>query len=417
MRRFILDTFLCTAFIFGLMGLFASLTYFKVFELFDPIGEMFADFELTDIVFSQLQDDPIADERIVMVNFGVIPREGIARQIEILNKYNPKVIGLDATLFAEKSWEEDSALVRVISESPNLLLAEDLQFDFETQEPLQPLMPPEYIRQSNHLGFVDLPTDAESQEDLKMCRNFVTRQEISGEMHYAFSVKMAMAYDSAKARRFLDRGKIEETINYKGNVFSFVSSQYGMKYFVLDVEDVFNESFTADLLEDKIIIMCHLGAYLGDVNTNEDRYFTPLNKNYVGKAEHDMFGGVVHANIVSMILDEDYIDEMPKKLGILLAVVMCLVNVFLFKIVYAALPKWYDGITKLFQLLELTFFSFLMVWIFYYYNFKVDFTLTLVVIALSGDSIEVFHGVVKNLFSKAKRKQVLKVNKQFWKID
>ena len=69
MRRFILDTFLCTAFIFGLMGLFASLTYFKVFELFDPIGEMFADFELTDIVFSQLQDDPIADDRIVINDF------------------------------------------------------------------------------------------------------------------------------------------------------------------------------------------------------------------------------------------------------------------------------------------------------------------------------------------------------------
>jgi len=417
MKRFILDTFLCTAFIFGLIGLFRSVTYFRAFEFFDPIGDMFADFELTDIVFSELQDDPIADDRIVMVNFGVIPREGIARQIEIINKYNPKVIGLDATFGFEKPWEEDSALVRVLSETDNIVLAEDLQFDLETGEAVTPLQPPMHLMQDNHLGFVDLLTNAESQEDLKMCRDFLNRQEVNGEMHYAFSVKLAMAADSAKTRQFLDRGKDIETINYKGNVFSFVSSKYGMKYFVLDVEDIFSETFTPDLLEDKIVIMCHLGAYLGDPNTNEDRYFTPLNKNYVGKAEHDMFGGVVHANIVSMILDEDYIDEMKDFWGVALAIFMCLVNVFLFKIVYAAIPRWYDGVTKLFQLAELAFFSFLAVWLFYYFNYKTEFTLMLIVIALSGDSIEVYHGVVKNLFSKEKRRQVLKVNRKFWKVE
>ncbi len=416
MRRFILDTFLCTAFIFSLMGLFSTVTYFKVFEFFDPIGEMFADFELMDIVFSQLQDDPIADERIVMVNFGVIPREGIARQIEIINQYNPKVIGLDATFDFERSWEEDSALVRVLSETDNIVLAENLQYDFE-ENVLPPLQPPLHLKQDNHLGFVDLLTNAVSQEDLKMCRDFLTHEEIEGETHYALSVKMAMAFDSAKTKRFLARGNNIETINYKGNVISYVSSQYGGKYFVLDVHDIFEENFTEDLLKDKIVIMCHLGAYLGDPNTNEDRYFTPLNKNYVGKAEHDMFGGVVHANIVSMILDEDYIDQMPENAGVILAILIGLLNVFLFKIVYASLPKWYDGITKVFQLIELAFFSFLMIQIFEAYSYKADFTLTLIVIALSGDSIEVYHGVVKNLFSKARRKQVFKVNKKFWKVD
>lgn len=414
MRRFLLDTVLCTAFIFALMGLFASVTFFKVFDLFDPIGEMFGDFELTDIVFSQLQDDPVADDRIVIVNFGVIPREGIASQIEIISKYNPKVIGLDAMLDLEKPWEEDSALVRVLSEIDNIVLAEDLQFDLENGEAVRPLEPPPHIKQEHHLGFVDLLTNAESQEDLKMCRDFLTRQKVAGDTHYAFSVKMAMAADSAKTQKFLDRENQIEVINYKGNVFSFVSSQYGMKYFVLDVEDIFNETFTPDLIENKVVIMCHLGSYLGDTNTNEDRYFTPLNKNYVGKAEHDMFGGIVHANIVSMILDEEYIDEMSPNIGIVIAVMMCLINVFLFKIVYASMPRWYDGITKLLQLLQLALLSFLMIWVFYYFNYKMDITLTLIVIALSGDAIEVYHGVVKNLFSREQRKRIFKVNRRFW---
>ena len=414
MRKFILDTILCTAFIFSIMGLFGSLSFLNALEGFDPIGEMFKDFELTDLVFSQLQEDPTADDRIVIVNFGRVPREGIARQIEIINKYNPRVIGLDATFGYDLTWEEDSALVRVLSETDNIVLAEDLQFDYLTGEPITPLLPPMHIMQDNHLGFVDLVTNAESQEDLKMCREFLTRQQVDSTMHYAFSVKMAMAADSAKTQRFLDRGNDIEIINYKGNVFSFVSSRYGMKYFVLDVEDIFNETFTPDLLEDKIVIMCHLGEFLGDTNTNEDRYFTPLNKNYVGKAEHDMFGGVVHANIVSMILDEDYIDEMSAKTGIVWAITLCLANVFLFKIIYGALPKWYDGITKVFQLFEVLFISYLIVIIFYNYNYKVDLTFALIAIALSGDSIEVYHGVVKNLFSKDRRRQILKVKRKFW---
>lgn len=414
MRKFLLDTVLCSLFIFSLIGFFGSVTFFKVFELFDPIGEMFSDFELTDLVFSQLRDDPVADDRIVIVNFGVIPREGIARQIEILNKYNPKVIGLDATFFAEKPWVEDSALVRVLSETDNIVVADYLQYDPETDEALPPRRPPLHIMQDNHLGFVNLLTNAESQEDLKMCRDFLTKQQVPDEMHYAFSVRLAMAADSAKTKKFLDRGNDIEVINYRGNVFKFVASQYGMKYFVLDVQDVFEETFTEDLLRDKIVIMCHLGAFLGDTNTNEDRYFTPLNKNYVGKAEHDMFGGVVHANIISMILDEDYIDRMPTWMGVALAIIIVLINVFLFKIVYAAMPKWYDGITKVFQLIELAFFSFLMVWIFAHFNYKADFTLTLIVIALSGDSIEVYHGVVKNLFSTEKRRGIFKVKRRFW---
>lgn len=414
MRRFLLDTIFCSLFIFSLIGLFASVTFFRFFDIFDHIGEMFEDFELTDLVFSQLQDDPVADENIVIVNIGTIPREGLARQIEIINTYNPKVIGLDALLPPGKPWPEDSALVRVLNKTPHIVLPEDLQFYFETGEATQPLQPEEHIKSLGHLGFVDLITDAASQDDLKMCRDFLTRQLVGDEMHYAFAVKLAMAADSSKTQTFLDRGNAIETINYKGNVFSFTASEYGMKYFVLDVNDVFEQTFTHDLLEGKVVIMCHLGNYLGDLNTNEDLYFTPLNKNYVGKAEHDMFGGVVHANIVSMILDEDYIDVMSDLSGVLLAILMCMINVFAFKIIYGALPNWYDGITKVIQLIELAFFSFLMVWIFYYYNYKADFTLALVVIALAGDSIEVYHGVLRNLFSKKNRRDVFKIRKRFW---
>ncbi|WP_424963167.1 CHASE2 domain-containing protein [Ekhidna sp.] len=415
MKRFIRDTILCSAFIFGIMGAFASLTFLNVFDAFDPIGEMFADFELTDIVFSQLQEDPIADDRIVMVNIGYLPREAIARQIEIINKYEPKVIGLDVLLDIPKEWEQDSALVRVLSETPNIVLGEKLiNYNPEAGHFDTTIKPQEHITNVTELGYVNLITNARVQEDLKMCREFPPSEIVAGETRYAFPVRLAYAYDSASTQEFVDRDNDVEVINYKGNIMSFSAAQYGMKYFALDVNDVFEENFTADLFKDKIVIMCFMGEYLGDTETVEDFYFTPMNENYVGKAKNDMFGGVVHANIISQILDDDPIDQMSENAQIALAIFFCLFNVFLFKIIYGAMPKWYDGITKIFQLIEVAGLATLMIYLLLVFNYKADFTLAMIVIALSGDSLEVYHGVVKNLFSKERRREVFKVNRRFW---
>lgn len=379
---------------------------------------MFSDFELTDIVFSQLQEDPIADERIVMVNIGNLPREGIARQIEIINRYEPAVIGLDVMLDAVKEWPEDSALTRVLSETPNIVIGEKLVgLNEETGEFAMTVKPEDHIVQEARLGYVNLITNAEVQEDLKMCREFTPSEIVQGETRYAFPVRLAYAYDSAKTEKFLARDNDIETVNYKGNIISFSSANYGMKYFALDVYDIFDQNFTADLFKDKIVIMCFMGEYIGDTETTEDFYFTPMNENYVGKAKNDMFGGVIHANIISQILDEDPIDQMSKSTEIVLAILFCLFNVFLFKIVYGAMPKWYDGITKIFQLFEVLVLASLMIYLLLIFNYKADFTLAMIVIALSGDSLEVYHGVVKNLFSKERRKEVFKINRRFWETQ
>jgi CHASE2 domain-containing sensor protein len=236
---------------------------------------------------------------------------------------------------------------------------------------------------------------------------------VSGEIHYAFAVKMAERLDADKTKRFLERNNQVEVINFKGNIMDGKSA-FGTRYFVLDVLDVFEGNFTPDLFRDKAVIMCYMGSYLGDIEVpRTDYYFTPLNKNYVGKAEHDMFGGVVHANILSMILEEDYISVLTDKQDITIAILVCLFNVAFFKIIYGAVPRWYDGITKLIQLFQVLLMIGLMIYLFHQFNLKADFTLALVVIALSGDSIEFYHGVIRNLFSRSARKELFTINMNF----
>lgn len=418
MIKYIRDTIFCSVFIFSLIGLFSSVTYFKIFDVFDPIGDMFSDFEMSDLVMSQLRVAPPASEDIVVVNIANANREEIGYMIQILERYEPAVIGVDVTFASPKPFEEDSVLMTTLSMYDNVVIGSELRLpNLETGLFDTLIVPEERLSQYAEFGFVNLLTAAANQDDTKACREFLTRETVKGmtDEQYSFAVKLAQFKDPDAAKKFLDRGNKIETINYKGNVMDFGRSEFGTRYFVLDIHEVFNESFSGDLLNDKVVILCYLGAYIGDLQTRTDLYFTPLNKKYVGKAEPDMFGGVIHANTVSMILEEDYIDSMSPKFGVILAILMCIINVFCFKFVYGALPKWYDGITKLVQLLQVFALIALMIVLFNVYNYKVDFTLMIIVILLSGDAIEVYHGVVKNLFSRRERASLFKANWDFLK--
>ncbi|MEQ9426831.1 MAG: CHASE2 domain-containing protein [Cyclobacteriaceae bacterium] len=411
LRKFWLDVLFGTIFIFAVIGLFGSIVAFKVFDVFDPIGDAMADMETTDIVFSQMRDRPDADEDVVLVNIGNMPRAGIAELIRIVNNYNPKVIGLDTFFYNPRDSIGDLMLRDMLSYVPNLVMASKLHFNEETEEldSIATSMPA--FSKDAHLGFANLITAAASQDDLKVCRSFTPKQIVNGEEQLALAVQLAMQFDPEKAQKFLDRNNEVEYVNYRGNVLDYGATEYGSRYFALDVEQVFNEDFVPELIEGKLIIFCYLGEYLGDRRATEDKYFTPLNANYAGKAELDMFGGVIHANIISMIMNEDYIDAMSPTMAWFWAVVAGIFNVALFSLIYKRIPRWYDGTTKLFQLLELGVLLFLILLIFDTYNYKMDLTYALIVIAISGDALEVYYGVVKNTFTREGRRELFKINK------
>lgn len=204
------------------------------------------------------------------------------------------------------------------------------------------IVPSKRITEHANVGFINRITDAANQDEVKTNREMVTRARVKGleELQLTFAVKLAEYKSPEATQRFLARGNTIETINYRGNVMDFGRSAFGTGYYVLDYNDIFTRHFSADLLEGKVVILCFLGEYLGDLQTRTDLYFTPLNKRYVGKSTPDMFGGVIHANAVSMNLEEDYIHTMGKKLSITIAILLCLANVFVFKMVYASLSKW-----------------------------------------------------------------------------
>lgn len=403
-RKFWLDTIWGTVFIFFIIGFMLNLL--NRLNFLDPIGDALSDMELTDIVFSRIREHPGADTSIVIVNVGNLSRDGIADQINIINSYEPKAIGLDFFLRSAKSPYGDSLLAEALSNVENLVMVSRLNYynektnSFDTLEMSHPM----FVRNSIS-GFANLITDAENQDKFKTCRSFTpTETHQNGKAINAFSVKLAEIYDPEATEKFLARDNDYEIINYRGNIWN-QSGEFANVFPSLDVDDVFKRNFEPEMIKGKIVLFGYTGASFGDTSW-EDRFYTPLNLNYAGKTNPDMFGVVIHANIISMILKGDYVNRMSKTASIIWSIILCYLNVVWFSRIYHKLPNWYDGLTKGIQVVEAFLLFAVIIIVFYLFNYQINLTLGIAAILLAGDSLEFYYGVIKNLFSKEDRQNI-----------
>lgn len=424
-KSFWLDAAIATTFTFVLMWGILQITEWKVFNAFDSIGNALGDIELTDYVFSRLRPQPELDTNIVVVNIGLLSRRQIAQQIEIISQYQPKVIGIDG-FFHCKGLPRDTfycppltdpvgnlMLSNAIKKAGNVvvvsklwqsdsLYATNIEDVYDSLEVVDSL----YRDVAFAEGYASLETEAAFQEDVKTCRTFNPQMMVNGKRELAFSVRMAMLYDSVRTNEFLARDNFSEIINYRGNMADFYNqSNFKLAFYAIDVNQVFEGGFLPGMIKDKIVIFGFLGEEFGD-DSWEDKFYTPLNLKMAGKANPDMFGAIIHANIISMVLRKDYIDRMDKWQEVLMAIVLCLLNVALFSLIHIKLPDWYDGITKLLQVIEILLLTFIMVEVFDLYSFKLEITIALAAIALVGDAYEIYIGVVKNLVNRLKKRRI-----------
>jgi len=405
------DSLLATIFIFVVIRGLSS--FLDIFEAIDVVGEALEDIEFTDVVYSNLREDPSADDNIVLVNIAHLPREAIAEQVRIINKYNPKVIGLDTFFPHPKNPENDSALAANLLKIENLVMASKLlNFNEKTETFDSIKLSAQKFRPNADFAFANLITaEGVQQEDVKTCRSFNPLLPFKDTTQLAFATKLANYYAPGKVDKLLARNNETEIINYKGNSFGSISN-FAPTFFALDVMDVFNENFVPEMIEDKIVIFGFLGDHLGDRYSIEDKYYTPLNQNYAGRGEPDMYGAVIHANIISMILDEDYVYKINETTQFIIAFILCYINVFLFMWVYYALKNWYDGITKIAQLIELLLIIGVIIYSYHLFNWNLELTLAMGTVAAVGDSLEVYNGVIKNMFTKEGRKELFSVSKR-----
>jgi CHASE2 domain-containing sensor protein len=413
-KKFWKDVLIGTIFIFAFMW-FAS-KFLAIFNFLDPIGEALGDMKITDQVFSNpyFRPQAIPEDRVTIINFGRRGRGDIAQMINIVNKYNPKVIGID-TFFSNLKEDSlsDLILAEALSNVDNLVLGTKFLNPGDLDDPYfyGIKRSHELFRQNAIEAHVVLSAEeaGTQQEEFKVVRQFFPKMAYNDtinnqfEEHVAFGIKLAEFIDPVAANDFLARENEEELINFRGNIFD-IDHIEKTKYSAIDWMDVLNEDFDPSLITDKIILFGMVGEYIGEPYYVEDKFFTPMNDKYAGRADEDMFGVVIHANIVSMVLDRDYLERMTNFSSIVAAILLCMFNVVMFSLIYRKLPLWYDGLTKLIQLLQLVVILGIIVLVFHAYSLELELTYGIVAIALAGDSLEVLYGVGYNLFDSKKRK-------------
>ena len=416
MLKSIIDSLIITVLVFIFMWVVSNIPLIENLEMLNPIENVFNDFDMTDIVYSQLRGDVEADTNIVVVNIGNLPRQGMADLIASLNRNNPKVIGIDAFSRNPLDPYGDSLYSAVLSQVENLVMVNQGNLSEATRVKLDTI--PDLVVESfdtletsNEMftqyatqGHANLLSESRgNMQDFVTIRTFSPYVKVNDDKIEAFAVKIAEVIDPDAAKKFLARNNTYEFINYRGNID--IADRGKPVFWALDWQQVLDPEADLSWLKGKILILGFMGETLNSYSY-VDKFYTPLNKNYVGKSTLDMYGVVIHANIVSMILNRDFINTMPEWLNIILMVFITFLCTLLFSYFFHKVGYWYDAITIFFQLAIFILILGIGLYAFDWYNLRVEITTAIIAVILSGIFVEIYHGLIKKLFITIKSKNV-----------
>lgn len=406
-RGFFRDYVVNSRNVFGTISIFALIA-FVVFspgqiEIFDPIGKALSDFKFTDVVFSQFRADAEADTNIVIVNIGKLGRAQIAQQLQAISMFQPKVVALNATFAKERAPEVDSALIEALRSVPNMVLSANAEGTIDDDDEDLPICTglatshPKFLLPNVSIGNALLRGDKDDKSSRTVrtffpqyiLRDTVNKRKDTNVVHFAATI--ASRYNPVLGQRLLERGNDEEIINYKGNLKKFI---------VLDLDQMNADNL--QIVKDKIVLMGYVGQPFDDPTSVEDKFYTPVAENYAGKSLPDMYGILIHANILSMMLQNDYIDQMPAWQGITMAILVCYFNIFLFHLISEKFPALAGGEMKVIQIMQATILTLLAFWSMYAWKYSIDFALSLAVVALVSDILEIHESSVQRLIEKLK---------------
>ncbi|GAB5465308.1 MAG: hypothetical protein Kapaf2KO_07440 [Candidatus Kapaibacteriales bacterium] len=379
------DYFINTVLVFAFL---AFLPWFFSIDFFDPLQNTIEDMKITDIVFSHIRDkdDFPPDTNIILINNSHLSRGSFAEELETIASYEPKVIGIDAMYRKKKDPDEDAYLSYVFSEIENLVIVcgldKPLEDRFDTLNISHPI-----FSDNAKLGYANI---IESDEDFKTVRLSSPSEFVKDSLHISFPVSIAGIYAPEKARKYLERDNDREIVNYKRNIWD-------QGYRSLDVMDIFNNPDTLEMVRDKIVLIGYLGPTLNTLTT-EDIFFSPLNKDYVGRGEPDMYGVVIHANVISQILEEDFLNMSPEWLPYLVMVLVVFFNIVVFDKLRENFPVWSQFVTIGFVFSELIILPLIVIVSLHYLSFELDLGAVFFAIIVSIICFELYRDSLKPLF-------------------
>ena len=403
--------------------LYSSLAVFILFllhhlpvnQLFiDPFSEAIKNHDIMDVAISRFrnhEDASLFDDNIVVLNSEKTNRKDIAEVVKYLTSHDVAGVGIDLIFDNRPHNAIDTLLSEALSNEKVVLgytfdeihIAEGHSVHGTTSDDL-------FVNGDEQMGYVNLATN-----DGFSVRAFEPFHSIDGQPRQSFALKLAGKVDPTIAEITSERSNTVEWINFKRIQPGIINMEFpineykAVHYAYTSVKEFLADtaSYNKEYLKDKIILIGFNGED-DDALSMKDRYFTPLNQIYHGRSLPDMHGVVVHANIISMLLTKDFINEMPEWLLYIIGFLIFFINYFIFrklddKKLFTILP-----LVRLVQLIQfLILFSFCIIMI-TYFNVKFGFILMITAVIISFEVYELYDHKLRHKVSELYTTKVLK---------
>jgi CHASE2 domain-containing sensor protein len=407
MKIFKLDNFISTGIVFAMLAL---LPVVLSNDLFDSLYNTFSDIHITDYKFAEMRTNNNVDTNIILINIKQSDNLELANILSYLNNFAPKVIGIEKLIKKSDLPQNDSLLAKAIRNSKNIILAENLiQFSkdnniFNSAELSDSIfscsnvetgLKPVSTKQTdsgkinNNLGFNNLVFGDESEKENITIRKFYPELPFGREKAISFATLIAWYYNPESVEQLFVRHNKSETINYRGDNRQFVFIEANK------IDEVDTTQF-----KDKIIL---LGiADINSVRHNlRELYFTPMNLRSGGRSLPDMYGLEIQANIISMILEGQYYNSMPAWLEVLIAVILCYINMAILIWFSDNAKMWHEIISLcIFVILSISI-LYLTLILFHEKHFELNLTIVIFASSLTVFMSEIYFESIKPLTIKA----------------
>lgn len=360
------DTLLATLSVFVLIGLLALLPLNT--KIFNPIKTALADFDFLDLTYAKLgkNEQTPFDNRILVVNISNSGRAEIAGLIQTVAAGKPSAIGLDVVFEKQQDPETDAYLRQTLEETPNLVVASRINWNQKDN-----LVERGFFKNNrNAYGYANF-----IGEDRGTIRYFSPAERQAGNEYLSFTTALLKTAHPEKYEQMVRRNKEVELINYR---------RRENQYLIVNSADILEGSVADSIFHNKIVLLGYISSSESDI---EDKHFTPMNRQFAGKSVPDMNGVIIHANILSMLLDNRFIRTLPGWLNWAFTILIAWLHVALFVRYYIDDHIWFHLVAKMAQIISAIFFVYLSVMVFYYFSLKIDMKMPIIVIVLAIDVI------------------------------
>ena len=388
LSKLLLESFLATILVFFVFWVL-FLTINISFKPFNFVAKAIKEVNLSDFYFSGLQS-PVADTNIVLVNIEDLGRKDIAGLVDKIYKANPAVIGLDVFFSDTKDSVGDPILNESVRKAADKLVMagfydeEDKAFnsDYKT-----------------FAGSVYSHANILTNEDrTAVVRKFQPAYKVADTMLYSFAAAVAKKYSKPAFDKLVSHKNKLEYINYKGNKNT---------YLLMNHQEIMKDS-SADIsfLKNKIVLVGFLGGKTKSTEDFNDIFYTPVNTHYYGRALPDMYGLVIHANIISMIIEKNYIWYPANWLVFIISFVITFLHIVPFIYFYVKRHLWYHVFVKIGQLVSFSAILLIVFLIFKNTAVLITTKYILLPVILSAEILYLYESLAVLVYKKTGRKSI-----------